>query len=185
MKSGAVTLPGGRSTPERCEANPALGPAGRDGGLGGGLGGVAGVGGYERRCERPGVATFVFVAGAGGGTGGPNELALYGHGVVGVELPGHGAASGQFRRAYQAPQDLAKLATAPSPMAGVTLDDYVTATIDVVRRVYRHGPVILVGGSMGGLTLDLVGNESPTCSTGSSTTRRSAAWSCREPPTIS
>ena len=46
-------------------------------------------------------------------------------------------------------------------MAGITLDDYVEATVAVVRRAASHGPVILWGGSMGGATLSRVGNEIP------------------------
>jgi pimeloyl-ACP methyl ester carboxylesterase len=73
-------------------------------------------------------------------------------------LPGR---EGQFRRSYQAPQDLRALATEPSPMAGITLDDYVEQSVAVVRRAARHGPVVLWGGSMGGATLNRVGNEVP------------------------
>lgn len=107
------------------------------------------------------VATVVLVAGANGGPGGDAELTLRGHRTVGVELPGHNPGDGQFRRAYQCPQNLAALATEPSPMAGITLDDYVRATVAVVRRAARNGPVVLWGGSMGGATLSRVGNEVP------------------------
>lgn len=105
--------------------------------------------------------TIVLVAGANGGPGGDAELTMRGHRVLGVELPGHAAADGQFRLSYQAPQDLAALATERSPMAGITLDDYVRSTVAVVRRVARNGPVLLWGGSMGGATLSRVGNEVP------------------------
>jgi pimeloyl-ACP methyl ester carboxylesterase len=105
--------------------------------------------------------TIVTVAGAGGTAGGDTELALRGHRVLGVVLPGHGPADGQFQRAYQAPQDLAALATAPSPMAGITLDHYVRRCTEVVRRAARNGPVLLWGGSMAGATLSRVGNEVP------------------------
>ena len=67
----------------------------------------------------------------------------------------------QYRRSYQAPQDLAKLATEPSPMKGIGLDDYVEAAVATIRRAARNGPVVAVGGSMGGLTLSRVGNEVP------------------------
>jgi pimeloyl-ACP methyl ester carboxylesterase len=114
----------------------------------------------EDRLPR-GVTTFVFVSGSNGSAGGNSELGLLGHRSVGVPLPGHGPTSPQFSRAYQAPQDLAALATQPSPMAGVTLDDFVAATIDVVRRAAPAGPVILVGGSMGGATISRVANAVP------------------------
>ncbi len=107
------------------------------------------------------VTTYVFVAGANGSSGGSNELTLRGHRTVGVDLPGHGMDAAQFHASYQAPQDLEQLAHEPSPVAGVTLDDYVRATIAVVRRAAAHGPVILVGGSMGGATLNRVGSAVP------------------------
>lgn len=46
-------------------------------------------------------------------------------------------------------------------MAGVTVDDYAQAAVDVVRKAADHGPVILVGASMGGVTLNRVGNAVP------------------------
>ncbi|MGW2158261.1 alpha/beta fold hydrolase [Nonomuraea sp. NPDC001699] len=111
--------------------------------------------------SRPGrVTTFVFVTGAGGVAQGDPELTLRGHRTVGVELPGHLPAE-QFSRAYQAPQDLAALATAPSPVSGVTLDDYVEATVNVVRRVAAYGPVVLVGGSLGGAAVTKAADEVP------------------------
>ncbi|NUW45304.1 alpha/beta fold hydrolase [Nonomuraea rhodomycinica] len=106
------------------------------------------------------VTTFVFVTGANGTASQDPELTLRGHRTVGVDLPGHGAAE-QFHRAYQAPQDLAALAALPSPVSGVTLDDHVRATVDVVRRVAEHGPVILVGGSLGGAAVTRAADEVP------------------------
>ncbi|WP_220446755.1 alpha/beta hydrolase [Nonomuraea deserti] len=106
------------------------------------------------------VTTFVFVTGANGTAAADAELTMRGHRSVGVNLPGHGPAE-QFTRAYQTPQDLNKLATMPSPVAGVTLDDYVEATVNTVRRVSRHGPVILVGGSLGGAAITKAADEVP------------------------
>ncbi|WP_306205226.1 alpha/beta fold hydrolase [Actinoplanes sp. RD1] len=116
---------------------------------------------HTGRARGAPVTTIVLVNGANGAAGGDAELALRGHRVAGVEIPGHGAADGQFRRAYQAPQDLAALATEPSPMARVTLDDSVAACVAVVRRAARNGPVLLWGGSLGGATVSRVGNEIP------------------------
>lgn len=59
------------------------------------------------------------------------------------------------------PQDSEKLATAPSPVAELTLDDYVAYTLQIVRRVADRGPVILVGHSMGGSTVTGVANTEP------------------------
>lgn len=108
--------------------------------------------------------TFVFVHGAGGNSFSwaplMRELTLLGHRALAVDLPGHGFAAA-FPAAYQAPQDLAALATAPSPMAGVTLTDAVEHVLGVLRRAAEHGPVTLVGHSRGGLTLTGVGNAAP------------------------
>lgn len=112
------------------------------------------------RADR-GPVTFVVVTGASGSPGGINDLSLRGHRTVGVDLPGHGLADGQFTLDYQAPQDHRSLATRPSPMRGIGLDDFAAAAIDVVRTVAEFGPVILYGGSMGGATLNRVGNAVP------------------------
>ena len=108
--------------------------------------------------------TLVFVHGTNSAayswTGLMGALALRGHRSVAVDLPGHGD-DGFFPRSYQAPQDLAALATEPSPLAGLTLDDYAERVVDVVRRARRLGPVILAGASQGGVTVTRVGNAVP------------------------
>lgn len=108
--------------------------------------------------------TLVFVHGtnsnAYGWSGLINELNLLGHRSVAVNLPGHG--DDQFIPAsYQAPQDLAALATEPSPLAQYSIEDYVERVVEVVRRARRLGPVILVGSSQGGVTVSRVGNAIP------------------------
>ncbi len=109
-------------------------------------------------------STYVFVHGSNGNsfTWAPmqRELALLGHRTLAVDLPGHGFAAG-FQAAYQAPQDLGALATAPSNMAGVALAAAVEHVVGVVREAAVHGPVVLVGHSRGGLTLTGVGNAVP------------------------
>ncbi|SHF91067.1 alpha/beta hydrolase [Streptoalloteichus hindustanus] len=123
----------------------------------------AGAGG-GRELGRRGRPTFVLVHGANGNAGyfAPlvAELAMAGHRALAVDLPGHGPA-GHFPPSYQAPQDLAALAAAPSPLAGLRLADNVDHVTRIVRRVAAHGPVILVGHSMGGATITRVGNEIP------------------------
>jgi len=108
--------------------------------------------------------TYVFVHGSNGNsfTWAPmqRELALIGHRTLAVDLPGHGFGAG-FSAAYQAPQDLGTLATAPSNMAGVTLADAVEHVVGVVRKAAEHGPVVLIGHSRGGITLTGVGNAVP------------------------
>jgi pimeloyl-ACP methyl ester carboxylesterase len=113
------------------------------------------------RTGRGGTTTFVVVTGASGNPGGIDALSLRGHRTVGVDLPGHRATDAQFALDYQCPQDPASLAARPSPMAGVGLDAYTAAAIETVRTVSEFGPVILYGGSMGGATLNRVGNAVP------------------------
>ncbi|WP_372410962.1 alpha/beta fold hydrolase [Streptomyces luteireticuli] len=88
------------------------------------------------------------------------ELALLGQRSLAVDLPGHGF-DAQYPAAYQAPQDLDAWAAEPSKLAGVTLRDNVDMVVDVVRRVAAHGPVVLVGASLGGTTITGVGNAVP------------------------
>ena len=88
------------------------------------------------------------------------ELALRGHRALPVELPGHGF-DAVFPAGYQCPQDTEKLATAPSPAAGLTLDDYVAHTLQIVRKVAVHSPVVLIGHSMGGSIVTRVANTAP------------------------
>ncbi|MCM6778840.1 alpha/beta hydrolase [Nocardia sp. CDC159] len=88
------------------------------------------------------------------------ELALLGHRSLPVDLPGHGL-DAAYPLSYQAPQDLAAFAAAPSPVAEFTLADNVNRVVDIVREVRRHGPVVLVGHSLGGVTIGMVGNVIP------------------------
>lgn len=89
-----------------------------------------------------------------------HELGLLGYRTVSVDMPGHGE-EGHFPLSYQAPQDLEALATVPSPLAGVTIDDYQNRVVSVVRRARRNGPVILVGHSEGGVSLSRASNVVP------------------------
>jgi pimeloyl-ACP methyl ester carboxylesterase len=112
----------------------------------------------------PGDPTFVLVTGLGATSflWSPlvRELVLRGQCALPVELPGHGFDT-VFPLGYGSPQDLDQLATAASPLAGLSLDDYAEHTLGIVRRVAEHGPVILVGHSLGGSTLSRVANTAP------------------------
>ncbi|MFD6134993.1 alpha/beta hydrolase [Isoptericola sp. NPDC056618] len=88
------------------------------------------------------------------------ELALRGLRSLAVDLPGHGFGA-TFPAAYQAPQDLAGLATAPGAIQGVTLADNAAHVIEVLERVRHHGPVVLVAHSRGGATVTAVANARP------------------------
>ncbi|ASO19086.1 pimeloyl-ACP methyl ester carboxylesterase [Actinoalloteichus hoggarensis] len=125
-----------------------------------------------------GAPTFVLVHGSGSNSfmWAPiqRELALLGHRSHAVDLPGHGF-DAQYSPAYQAPQDLDAWAVEPSTLAGVTLADNVAEVLEVVRTVERHGPVVLVGASLGGLTISGVADRAPEL------VRRLvyiSAWSC-------
>ncbi|MFE3825558.1 alpha/beta hydrolase [Streptomyces sp. NPDC059092] len=88
------------------------------------------------------------------------ELGLLGHRSVAVDLPGHGFGAA-FPRAYQAPQDVEGLATAPGSIAGVTLADNAAHLIGILERAKRNGPVILVSHSRGGITATAAANARP------------------------
>ncbi|WP_405508592.1 alpha/beta fold hydrolase [Streptomyces purpurascens] len=88
------------------------------------------------------------------------ELGLLGHRSVAVDLPGHGFGA-TYTRAYQAPQDLEGLAGAPGSIKGVTLADNAAHLIGVLERAKRHGPVILVAHSRGGVTATAAANARP------------------------
>ncbi|UQA90789.1 alpha/beta fold hydrolase [Streptomyces halobius] len=123
--------------------------------------GVSETANNDRRSTAP---TFVLVHGAGSNSFGWSpvsaELAIRGHRVAAVDLPGHGL-GGHFPLSYQTPQDLERLRTEPSPLGTITLADFAEHVVGVVRRARRNGPVILVGQSMGGVTLNAVANQVP------------------------
>ncbi|MFE9731016.1 alpha/beta hydrolase [Streptomyces sp. NPDC005863] len=110
-----------------------------------------------------GVCTYVLVHGthSAGAYWMPiaQELTLLGHRVVAVDLPLHGARA-FVPESYQR-QDLAALATEPSPVAALSLDDYERHVTRIVRRAAAHGPVVLVGHSLGGATVTRVADAVP------------------------
>ncbi|WP_328357776.1 alpha/beta hydrolase [Streptomyces sp. NBC_00445] len=113
---------------------------------------------------RRGIRTYVLVHGTHSAgafwTAVGRELALRGHRVVTVDQPLHGTEK-FIPKAYQT-QDLGALATEPSPVAALTLDDFERRVTGVVRRAARlGGPVVLVGHSMGGLSVSRVANAVP------------------------
>ncbi|ARE78023.1 alpha/beta fold hydrolase [Streptomyces sp. NPDC059558] len=113
---------------------------------------------------RRGAPTFVLVHGAGSNSYGWSpvlqELGARGHRAVAVDLPGHGLGA-YFPLSYQTPQDPERLRTEPSPIAAVTLEDFAAHVVGVVRAAHRNGPVILVGQSLGGVTVNAVANQVP------------------------
>jgi pimeloyl-ACP methyl ester carboxylesterase len=119
--------------------------------------------GHDGSRNRRGPCTYVLVHGthSAGAYWLPiaQELTLCGHRVVAVDLPLHGSQA-FLPESYQR-QDLAAMATEPSPVAALSLDDYEKHVTHIVRRAAAHGPVVLVGHSLGGATVSRVGNSVP------------------------
>ncbi|MFI9783745.1 alpha/beta fold hydrolase [Kitasatospora sp. NPDC051984] len=111
-----------------------------------------------------GAPTFVLVHGSGSNSFAwqplLRELGLRGHRAIAVDLPGHGLGA-YLPESYQSPQDLDRLRTEPSPLSKVTLADFAAHVIATVRQARRNGPVVLVGASLGGATLNAVANQVP------------------------
>ena len=112
-------------------------------------------------------ATVVFVHGAWHGAWcfSPviQYLAAAGVQTLAIDLPGHGTDAAFPAGYFETPQNLVKLTQAASPLAVLTADDYqkhVTAMIaGLVAK--GSGPVVLVGHSLGGVTLNRIGEASP------------------------
>ncbi|CAM5652506.1 alpha/beta hydrolase [Streptomyces tanashiensis] len=115
-----------------------------------------------RADSRP---TFVLIHGGSSNARawGPlqNELALLGYRSLAVDLPGHGDLADTPAAYYQQPQDVTALAAAPSALRGVTLQDNVRHVVDILRRLAASGQIVLVGNSLGGLTISAVANAVP------------------------
>jgi pimeloyl-ACP methyl ester carboxylesterase len=111
--------------------------------------------------------TFVFVHGAWHGGWCWSEvirlLAQQGYNGVTLDLPGHGLRA-QFPNAYTAtPQNIGGLNTEVSPLAAIRLIDYRDHVLSIIRGLTSNGdaPVILVGHSLGGVTLNAVAEAQP------------------------
>ena len=91
------------------------------------------------------------------------QLAQLGHFAVALDLPGHGLDARFPVSWHQRPFNPAAFATEMSPVAATTLADYCARTIAVIDQVRALGfeKVILVGHSMGGVTITQVGEMVP------------------------
>ncbi|MFT4269368.1 MAG: alpha/beta fold hydrolase [Xenophilus sp.] len=103
--------------------------------------------------ELPGRPTFLLVHGAWHNAAHWDRvaaaLAAAGCRSVAIDLPGSGEGAA-LPVSYLA-QDLAALATEPSPLAHLTLEDQAAAIVAEIRRQREHGPVVVVAHSAGGL----------------------------------
>ena len=97
-------------------------------------------------------ATFVLVHGSNANASCwaqlQGELASLGQHSRAVDLPGHGP-------------DAAPDTAQPSALAGIGPADNIEYVVEVVRQAAENGPVILVGHSRGGCTVDGVGAAIP------------------------
>lgn len=91
------------------------------------------------------------------------ELTARGHASVAIDLPGAGANAAVPESFSQRPLDPAAFGTEPSPNAGVTQEERTAAAIAAVRQAATlgNGEVVLVGHSLGGLTISPVAEQIP------------------------
>lgn len=86
-------------------------------------------------------------------------LAAAGCRSIAIDLPGSGQRAA-LPVSYPT-QDLAALATEPSPLAHVTLEDQAAAIVAEIRRQHAHGPVVVVAHSAGGLPVTAAVEQVP------------------------
>jgi alpha-beta hydrolase superfamily lysophospholipase len=90
-----------------------------------------------------------------------NILATQDYLTIARDLPGHGL-SAKFPVSYfQRPlKEPGEFNTEPSPVAAVTLDDYVEQVVSTVHQIAKQGKkVVLVGHSLAGIVLNAVGEK--------------------------
>jgi pimeloyl-ACP methyl ester carboxylesterase len=121
--------------------------------------------GGSKAAESSVKPTFVFVHGAWHGAWCWSEvvsrLAKRGYPAIALDLPGHGIGA-RVPAAY-AKQDLAGMATELSPLAALNLITFRDHVVSVLQGLQAGGmgPVILVGHSMGGMTVSAVAQAAP------------------------
>ena len=114
-----------------------------------------------------GKPAFVLVHGGWHGAWCYSKLMPYllqaGHVAVARDLPGHGGLARYPRSFQQRPLDAAAFASELSPLAGLTLVDYVSDTMKTIDALIEagSGPVVLLGHSMGGIAITAVGEAAP------------------------
>jgi pimeloyl-ACP methyl ester carboxylesterase len=112
-------------------------------------------------------ATVVLVHGAWHGgwcwSDAAQRLAASGVHCVAIDLPGHAMGAAFPAGYFDVSQDLSRLSAAVSPLASLTVDDYRNHVAVVVDGLVANGsgPVVLIGHSLGGVTLNSLGETSP------------------------
>jgi len=91
------------------------------------------------------------------------ELETRGHAVVVLDLPGAGANAATPASFHQRPLDPSVFGTEPSPNAGVTQAERTEAVVAAVGEAAGrgNGEVVLVGHSLGGLSISPVAEQIP------------------------
>lgn len=109
--------------------------------------------------------TFLFIHGAWHGAFCWNKilrrLTNQGFRALAIDLPGHGLGADFPASYFGSPQNLQALQAEPSPLAALSLDNYADAAIKTVKQLSDDGPVVVVGHSLGGLTLNRLGETIP------------------------
>ena len=111
-------------------------------------------------------AAFLLVHGASHGAWCFSKLVPYleraGH-VTARDLLGHGGRARHPNAFRRRPSDEEAFAIEPSPIAAVTLADYVSDVMQTLDALvgFGGGPVILLGHSMGGIPITAVGEAAP------------------------
>jgi pimeloyl-ACP methyl ester carboxylesterase len=114
-----------------------------------------------------GKPAFVFIHGAWHGARSWDKvipvLEAAGHHCVALDLPGAGPNAKSPASFTARPFDPAAFGTEPSPNAGVTQDERTNAVISTVKAgaVRGNGKVVLVGHSLGGITVSPVAGAVP------------------------
>jgi pimeloyl-ACP methyl ester carboxylesterase len=91
------------------------------------------------------------------------ELELQGVAAFTLDLPGH-TLDAKFPASFtQRPLDPAAFATEPSPLAGITLTDYVAEVLAGIDRLAAqgYGPITLLGHSMAGIPITAAAEQAP------------------------
>jgi len=81
--------------------------------------------------------------------------------AVAVDMAGHGLHAPPPRALHRRPFDPEALATEPSPVAGVDLDQAAALLLSQLELLGRGGPVTVVAHSMGGVVLTRVAQQAP------------------------